>query len=91
LKIILTDKVETVLNLHRCYPGELVLDLRACRDGSAEICDRDPTYFWVETLMDKKVARQLLSTIEGQETIYVIGTEERWAEIQTGESQEQMC
>lgn len=89
MKIIITDNVETVLNLHRCYPG-LMLDLREYRDGHTQTLDLEPDYFWVATPTDKIVAQRLLSTIEG-ETVYVIGPEEQWAEIQTGESQEQMC
>ncbi len=89
MKIIVTDNVETVLNLHRRYPG-LVLDLRARRDGYTQTLDWEPDYFWVETQTDKIVAQQLLSAI-AWETVYVIGPEEQWTEIQAGESQEQMC
>ena len=87
MKIVIANNVETVLNLHCCYPGALVLDLRAHRNGYAEMLDWEPTYFWVQTPMDEIVARRLLLTIE-RETIYIIGTEKRWAEIQVGESQE---
>jgi len=89
LKIIITDNVETVLNLHHRYPG-LVLDLRARRDGHIQTLDGEPDYFWVETQADKIVARRLLSTI-AWEMVYIIGSEEQWAEIQTGEFQEQTC
>ena len=89
MKIIITDNVETVLNLHRCYPG-LMLDLREYRDGHTQTLDLEPDYFWVATPTDKIVAQRLLSTI-GRETVYVIGSGEQWAKIQAEEPQEQAC
>ena len=90
MKIVIADNTETVIGLHRCYPGKLILDLRARRDGYAKMLDCEPAYFWVQSSIDKIVAQRLLDIVEKRETIYVIGSEERWTEIQTEKTGEEL-